>query len=268
MLATGLRAIQVTLLAACAYLLYLSLSPLVGAAPIPETRVPELPPATSPARDFPRYQIIADRNLFQTPEGATAAPTEAELEESKLRLRLRGTTAAVPASLSVATVEDVAKRETLSLRVDDWVSGAQVVRIERGRIVVDNRGTLEQLTLEEAEKTTPKTRAPRTTRESRAASVRSRTANARTTRARRAPRRQPTPKPAAAPQPRVNTQDFFGPDALDLEEGESVSAVNGIDVNDRARLQEIFEALSEAGPKTITVETPDGGTREITMESQ
>ena len=153
MLATGLRAIQITLLAVCAYLLYLSLSPLVGAAPIPETNLPQVEPPRPPAQDFPRYQIISDRNLFHTPDAAETGPAEEEFEESKLRLRLLGTTAAVPREFSVATVEDLAKNQNVSLRENDWVSGAQVVRIERRRIVVDNRGTLEQLTLEEAEKT-------------------------------------------------------------------------------------------------------------------
>jgi type II secretory pathway component PulC len=188
-LAQGLRAIQVTLLAACAYLLYLSLSSLVGATPIPETSLPNLDPPTAAAKDFPRYQVIAERNLFQTPEIATAAVVvEEQLEESKLKLRLVGTTAGVPASLSVATVEDVGKNKIDSLRVEDMISGARVVRIERKRVVLDNRGQLEQLSLDEKARA-PK-RSPQNRRARAAANRRARPVSARPTRAAR-PRRTP-----------------------------------------------------------------------------
>ena len=268
MLAQGLRAIQIVLLAACAYLLYLSLSPLVGAAPIPETSVPRLDTPAQSAQDYPRYQIIADRNLFRTPDVATAAVlVEEKLEESTLKLRLIGTTAGVPASLSVATVEDERKHETSSLRVEDMVSGARVVRIERKRVVLDNRGKLEQLTLDEkARRAAP----PPTRGRGRAAASR---ANPRATRAaragrpRRAASRAPTrTNPVRAQREAVDLQALVSGDALDLAEDEAVTAINGIDLTDRARFQEILEVLKEPGAKTVTIQSENGATREVPLE--
>lgn len=109
------------------------------------------PPAT---RD---PQIILTRNLFNAstlaPEaGALAAAEEEELEATQLPLTLLGTAAAEDPGLSWAAIEDRESQQTLVLRIGDSVRNqAQVRRIERKRIVLEERGTLRELALEEAE---------------------------------------------------------------------------------------------------------------------
>jgi hypothetical protein len=41
--------------------------------------------------------------------------------------------------------------------------------------------------------------------------------------------------------------------------------LNGIDLNDRSRFQEILDALQSPGAKSVTVQSEDGGTREVPL---
>lgn len=258
-LITGVRAIQILLLAAAAYLLWLGLSPLVGAQPVPEANVPDPRPAPDDRPGLAAYQVIAQRNLFKTRQSsASIEPVEEAFAESKLNLRLLGTLAAVPAKFSVATIEDVAKRETLALKTGDVVSGATVVRIEPRRVVIDNRGKLEQITLEEAK--------PASSRAVRPPRSRTRTP-------RRTPRREPAqtrqrPSPSAAAGARTSNALASIFSNLELEPGETVQSVNGIDFADQARLPDLIELVTEPGNGTVDVVIVDqeGVAREITLE--
>lgn len=259
MLATGLRAVQVLLLAACVYFVYAAISPLVRATPIPETHLPEVPPsdANAPDRAFDRFQVIATRNLFKTRDvpQPIAGPIEEELEESKLRVKLMGTLAAEPPELSVATVVDQRKLETLSLRIGDEISGAKVERIERRRIVLDNRGKLEQISLEDDDGT-PTARRQTSRPRTRAARTRTRTPRAR---ARPTPPVRPTPTPSASIVPP-------GLQGIDLEPGERITAVNGIDLTDESRIQEMVDVITQEGPKTLTIVDDAGNERQMEVE--
>jgi general secretion pathway protein C len=107
--------------------------------------------ASRPAGD--RTQIIVAANLFRaSTEEAGAAVAEDEVyEKTKLPLRLLGTAARADADLSWAAVEDLDDRRHLVVRVKDQLKGrAEVVRIERRRIVLRNGGRLEELGLDEA----------------------------------------------------------------------------------------------------------------------
>jgi general secretion pathway protein C len=100
-----------------------------------------------------RPQIILARNLFRasTEEAAAAVPEDEVYEKTKLPLRLLGTAARAEAALSWAAVEDLDDRKHLVVRVKDQLEGrAEVVRIERRRIVLRNGGRLEELGLDEA----------------------------------------------------------------------------------------------------------------------
>jgi type II secretory pathway component PulC len=154
----------------------------------------------------------------------------------------------------VATVEDKGKRENLVVGIGDMISGAQVVGIERRRIVLDNRGKREQLSLDDSE-TTPSP-APR-------ASTRRTAPRARV---RRPPAARPTP-PARPPAPAEALGALFSGGDLQLGEGERLTAVNGLSVADPANIPQVMELLSEGGPMTLSLTSPDGSVRQVVQEA-
>jgi hypothetical protein len=75
---------------------------------------------------------------------------EEDLEATKLPLKLLGTATHSDPSLAWAAVQDLKNRNHLVVRVEDrLLEQARVVRIERGRIVLENKGRREELALEE-----------------------------------------------------------------------------------------------------------------------
>ena len=168
MLRYGLRLFHITLAVTCIYLLYNVVSSFSGTRPPEEIQIAvieELPPAQSA---FAPYEIVGERNLFESretalPEPLPAPPPEEELAQSALRLRLLGTIAGTRPDLSIATLEDETTREHLHVRVGDEIGDSAdvtVARIERKKLVLNNRGQLEAITMDEPETTTrPKGRA-------------------------------------------------------------------------------------------------------------
>jgi general secretion pathway protein C len=137
------------------------------------------------------YRVIGERNLFRALRGPTTPliSTEEDLEESKLRLRLLGTVAAHPPSASLATLEDLGTRESVHVRIGDKISGATVLDIQRRRIVIENNGRREAISIDD-EQTSP---VPATT------ARRASPPGARTAASRSAPPRRSAP--AATPPP-------------------------------------------------------------------
>jgi type II secretory pathway component PulC len=150
MIEYALRALQFVLAAGGFVMVYLTISPLVGASVREEIALPA--PEGVPAVDtaLPRYQIISERNLFRDVENAEA-PVDAPLAESRLPLTLTGTTVSDDPALSTAIVQAGPRtgREMQVVRVGDKLQTAEVVRIEPCRLVVRNEGKLEAVTLEE-----------------------------------------------------------------------------------------------------------------------
>ncbi len=102
---------------------------------------------------------ILDRNLFgaqlagesQIDDEARVDPEE-ELEKTKLPLKLLGTAAASREGRSRAAIQDEKSRKHLVVAVGDELEGHSRVRvqdIQRTRVVLDNRGKLEELALHE-----------------------------------------------------------------------------------------------------------------------
>ena len=113
----------------------------------------EAPAAPALSRAWTDREIILTRNLFNastlTPASALAV-TEEDLEATQLPLTLLGTAAAELPELSWAAIEDRESQQTLTLRIGDSVRNqAQVRRIERKRIVLEEKGALRELALEE-----------------------------------------------------------------------------------------------------------------------
>ena len=106
-------------------------------------------------RSFARYRPIGERGLFRragsdSEDLPPPEPLEEELVESQLRIRLLGTIASTVPEMSVAAVENQNTRTKLFVRPgDELAAGARVVRIERKLLVLENRGQLEKISLDE-----------------------------------------------------------------------------------------------------------------------
>lgn len=120
---------------------------LAPAAPSEAAPLPAEPPS---ARSWSDRKVILDRNLFHSAIATDAGPDREDLAATKLPLKLLGTAARGDARSSWAAVEDLEKRQHVVVRVADRLQGkAEVVRIERRRIVLRNGGRLEELSLGE-----------------------------------------------------------------------------------------------------------------------
>lgn len=100
---------------------------------------------------------ILDRNLFGAQLAGDAPPPVEpvqDLEETKLPLRLLGTAASSNPKLSRAAIEDSASKEHEVVAIGDRLekhSEVQIAAIEARRVVLQNRGRLEELRLEDVE---------------------------------------------------------------------------------------------------------------------
>ena len=72
-----------------------------------------------------------------------------DLAKTELPLKLLGTAAGGTAGLSWAVIEDVQQRETRVVHAEDEIrDGARVERIERRRLILNESGTLRELSLD------------------------------------------------------------------------------------------------------------------------
>jgi hypothetical protein len=155
----GLRAFHITLVAACLYLLYGVVSAFLGTSELAEPVIPDVEALPPSEVDFLPYQIVGERNLFESRDVALPPPPppEEKLKESKLQLRLIGTIAGTSRALSWATVENEKTKEHVHVTIGDQLGETpdiKVARIERKKLVVDNKGQFEAITMEEPETTT------------------------------------------------------------------------------------------------------------------
>jgi general secretion pathway protein C len=108
------------------------------------------PPPPPRARNWAEREIILTRNLFHSSLDSptvSQADIDAQLEKSKLPVTLLGTFAASDPNLSRATLMDKEKNETLVVGIGDQIKNqAEVVRIERRRVVITENGAPRELT--------------------------------------------------------------------------------------------------------------------------
>jgi type II secretion system protein C len=165
----GVKVLQIVLAMCGLYLLYATISPFIQTWEVAEISVPDVAPRPKSGIAFAAYAPIGARNLFNSQKDAPdldALALEEELEESKLQLKLLGTIAGNDA-YSVATLEDEKTRDHLHVRVNDLIGDTgdiHVARIERKRIVINNGGNLEALTMDEETATRPAAKATRSSR--------------------------------------------------------------------------------------------------------
>jgi len=98
------------------------------------------------------YQVIVQRNLFQTNTGAAAKADTTllldNLEETDVELKLWGTVAADDPKNSYAIIEDEKKREQHVYKLNDTVQNATVKMILADKVVLSVSGKDEVLNLE------------------------------------------------------------------------------------------------------------------------
>jgi len=116
----------------------------------------ELGPRGGPQnRTWSDRQQITQRNLFHSaklsaPASTPTTPTDEELKETELPLKLWGTIAADDPALSWASVEETGKKNGISaVRVGDNIQSATVVGIERRRVVLLENGNRRALSLDD-----------------------------------------------------------------------------------------------------------------------
>lgn len=275
---------------------------LIAPAAAPPVRTAALAPGLD--RSWEARQIIISKNLFNA---STLLPAEAlpeqeaeDLAKTKLPLRLLGTAAHDEASYSWAAVEDLETREHHVVRVGERLKNrADVLRIERRRIVLQNGARREELALEEDG-------APKTTR--RRASTRRPPARARA----RAPRPARGARAADAPSVRQLAENRFAlqrdevasiandPAALlssnqarilpkyengqmvglqvnaiqsgslwqqiGVQDGDTIVGLNGNPITGQEGGQQLMQQLGSAGQFTVDVKGKDGTTRTVTYD--
>jgi type II secretion system protein C len=184
-------AVNTLLITLCAYwaaaLLLAVVGALIGGADF--TRADRVVAASTARPTWQERRVILDKNLFQVsillPEDFEPdTPIEADLDETSLPLSLVGTVASSVREEARASVRIDREGRVVTVRIgEEVIDGATVNRIERRRLVLENRGRLEALSLDEDEATIASRPAP------------SRSA------ARRAPPRRPPPRAATRAAP-------------------------------------------------------------------
>lgn len=155
----GIWAVNIALGVACCWLVATVVNGAVSAALVDDTPPPVAGDrGTEPTeRSWEDRRVILERNLFNAsvlaPTEPVAPVAEEDLEETKLPLALLGTAATGDPDLSWAAVEDREERVHLVVKVGDVLKDrAHVVRIERGRLVLQNGPRREELLLQEDER--------------------------------------------------------------------------------------------------------------------
>jgi general secretion pathway protein C len=284
------------LLVLCCYLVANAANAVFAAllAPTPTEAAPDAKPPAASARSWQDRQPILARNLFNASLLAPQQPVvvEEDLEASKLPLGLLGTLASSDPQLSWAAVEDRETGKYLVLQPEDELKGgqAQVMRIERMRLVLSENGTLRELTFDDDAGPGGAPRARRATGSA------GRSAAAR----RRPTRRRPTPR--ATPQPegleealrnpaqlfsqarilpkRTEDGEMMGLEVnaikpgslfeeIGIENGDVITELNGIKINSPEESARIMMEFAEATEFTITVQGSEGiETLNVTLPEQ
>lgn len=295
------------LLASSCYVAGGLLAAVAGAALLPPVSGDIAATTTPPpaARRWQDRQRILTRNLFNVSTLAPSAVEPVETSESydktRLPLRLLGTVASTDPSTAWAAVEDRDERRELVVRIGDQLKGrAEVLRIERRRIVLQNGQRREELTLEERQDGGPGARA--------------RTANAPNRGRPRSMANRPPggpTAPRAAPQiQRLNENRFavqrtdvealaadpttlfsqarilpkYGEDGqmqgvqlnaikqgslfqqVGIQDGDTITRVNDIQVRDQQASLQVFQEFTSSSDLTVTVTGRDGNERTLEYE--
>jgi general secretion pathway protein C len=280
----------------CCYLAAGILAELVASAatPPPLAAAVSAAPAPVAARSWDERQVILGRNLFNvsTLAPAAAEPTIEDLSATKLPLRLLGTAAALDANLSWAAVEDLDTRKHEVVKIRDRLKGkAEVIRIERKRIVLRNGGKLEELALDEEAEVAAKPRG----RSGRRPTARAQPASRRNTAADRVKRlaenrfevdRSDVAEVADNPAtlfsqarilPKYEEGAMVGVqlnaikagslfEDIGIQNGDIITQFNGIQITSQQDSAQVLRELTQAQQFEVSVKGSDGEERQLTYE--
>jgi len=256
----------------------------------PDTLATREAPAAR-ARPWEERQAILDRNLFDAQVASIELPPEPEpeeqLQETRLPLKLLGTIASHDPVAASAAIEDEKTRKHEVVKVGDALSthsGVTVLRIERGRVVLQNGARREELTLDEditfaaapVSRVTPKRRAAnRRSRAARAPSVRNRLESLAEEGGDRSPaaifsQARILPKyengeMVGIQLSKIEADSFY--ERVGLQDGDVVKELNGIQINSPSASKELLEAFARAEELKATVIGPDGTERQISADA-
>jgi general secretion pathway protein C len=256
-------------------------------------RTVELSPRSSPqSRSWNDRQQITRRNLFHSAKlsAPTSAPppTDEELKETELPLKLWGTIAAGDPALSWASVEETGKKAAiLAVRVGDTIQSATIVAIERRRVVLLENGSRRSLSLDDdepagtslasAKRSKPSTRATNTRASRRKSAKEAREAKAKAAAAAAAAKdTAPEGNPSSlysqariVPQidPETNLVTGLQLNAIQagsvfeevgIQNGEVITEIGGVRVSDMGASTKIMSALTDPDEVEIVTVDQDG----------
>jgi len=292
---TGILIANGALLVLCCFLAARVLA-AVGAeflAPPPEEETALSQQADPTRQGAHDPQAILRRNLFKV---STIGPRlvdddEEVYEETQLPLRLLGTAALADATRSWAAVEDLQTREHLIVRLSDQLKGrAQVIRIDRRRIVLQNGPRREELRLEEGPTTGQPPQSARSypSRPSPAAARGSdlrpnvRRLGDNRFSVRRADVESVANNPAALFSqarilPKYEDGEMIGVqlnsikagslfEEIGIQDGDTITEFNGIQVTGQQQSAQVLRELTEAREFDVSVTGADGETRRLQYE--
>jgi len=213
--------------------------------------------AIAPGRAWSDRQAILDRNLFQVSTllpgpsvEAPPEPVEEELQATRLPLRLLGTVASADKAAAYAAIEDQGTRKKRVVRAGETLQGdATVLRIERRRIVIQNGSIREELALDDDGDLTQQAarRVARSTR--------------------------PPDGPEARPKYEMGQVTGVEVSSIErssrlfdlgIQEGDTVTQVNGILVTGPQDSAAALRELNEGSEFQVTVIGADGQARTLT----
>jgi general secretion pathway protein C len=194
-------------------------------------------------------QQITQRNLFHSAKlsapASTPEPTDEELKETELPLKLWGTIAAEDPALSWASVEDTSARSTiLAVRVGDQIQTATVIGIERRRVVLLENGSRRSLSLDDEDTTSTSVATSR-----RKPSTRKTTARTSRREMRQKSRRKLSP--AKVESPVGNPSSLYSQARIVPEIDPETNAVTGLKLN-AIQAGSVFEEVGIQNGEVIT----------------
>jgi general secretion pathway protein C len=284
------------LLVLCCFLAARILASVAGEVLAPEAGAVAAPPPSgrTVASTWQDRQVILDRNLFNVSTlapRAAEAPEDEHYEQTQLPLELLGTVAAADQAMAWAAVLDRETRQHLVVRVGDRLKDrAEVVRIDRRRLVLDNAGSREELAIAEGDETRT-ARAPSRPAPRRRVADRSRGPSVdveRLARNRFAVPRDDVESLAANPAalfsqarilPKYQDGQMVGVQLnaikegslfseIGIQDGDVINEINGIEVTGQQESAQVLRELTEATEFNVTVTGSDGQRRVYQYEVQ
>jgi type II secretion system protein C len=258
-------------------------------APVEAPPLPQYAGAVVRDRGWSVRRTILDRNLFGAQVGTVSTlivePTE-QFEKTRLPLRLLGTIASADQQVAIAAIEDTSNRQHEIVKVGDTLkrhAKVEVIRIDRKRVILQNGDRQEELLLSEDPKIASRSAHP---------SKPKRSSRRRSARRSRTPDKSGLEEKLAALSdasggrnaaaiftggkavPKYRDGEMIGLELSDIkengfydklgyQEGDVVTSINGMKVDNPAATQELFKALRDSPTIAITKLSEDGSTHEI-----